>query len=142
MCDDLDPCTVDTCDPSDGKCRYQFDEVQSEDCQFHPKRFTVKNLPDTCASLDCDDDNMCTKDCSGWYVTCDDNNDCTKDTCDIKSGCHHVYMVSDHCSRTLSLNDHMRGERVVSGGMVLLVVLICVTVGVAIGVLVSCKWYE
>jgi len=69
ICEDQNPCTMDSCDPERG-------------CVFAP-------VPGTC-----DDGNACTTDdqcvsglCLGTPVTCNDGNPCTTDSCDPASGC-------------------------------------------------------
>jgi len=69
-CDDFNPCSDDSCDPTTG-------------CQFLPN------------DLACDDGNACTENdacgngfCQpGGAVVCDDDNLCTTDLCDIAEGC-------------------------------------------------------
>jgi len=71
-CNDSNPCTDDSCDPTAG-------------CEF---------APNTAA---CDDKNVCTQNdackagaCSGGKpVSCDDANPCTDDLCDVTTGCAH-----------------------------------------------------
>lgn len=74
-CDDLNPCTEDSCDPSKG----------------------CLHLPLTGP---CDDHNACTLDdqcvggqCKGKPVSCDDHNPCTKDLCDPVAGCRNEPFV-------------------------------------------------
>lgn len=78
VCDDNNPCTIDTCDPQTGECR------------FSPKI--------------CDDNNPCTTDfcdvrsgeCVHTPKNCDDNNPCTLDTCDPQTGqCIHTPIECD-----------------------------------------------
>lgn len=71
-CDDLNPCTDDSCEPATG-------------CVF---------TPNTAA---CDDGDACTDDdlceggaCEGMPLNCDDGNVCTDDSCDMVLGCQHV----------------------------------------------------
>ena len=70
QCDDLNPCTDDTCDAQSGQCV-----------------FTPNVLP-------CDDGNPCSvqdlcadSQCSGTPADCDDANPCTDDDCDPEQGC-------------------------------------------------------
>lgn len=70
-CDDLNPCTQDSCDPAKG-------------CVYLP------------LTGPCDDQNACTLDdacvsgqCKGKPLSCDDHNACTKDSCDPASGCRN-----------------------------------------------------
>jgi hypothetical protein len=72
-CDDLNPCTTDSCDPTAG-------------CVHLPNSAT------------CSDNNICTIDdscldglCTGGKILeCDDGNACTKDFCDLQLGCTAV----------------------------------------------------
>ena len=71
VCDDGDPCTVDSCDKKDGACK----AVAGKD------------------GAACDDGDACTASsacqkgvCAGAVVSCDDGKPCTKDSCDPKTG--------------------------------------------------------
>ena len=76
QCNDNNPCTVDTCDPSDGNC----DFTQIAGC---------------CTGAgQCGDGNACTLDtcnpnntCAHTAITCNDNDACTTDACNAQSGC-------------------------------------------------------
>ncbi len=90
-CDDDNPCTDDSCDPSTG----------------------CVNTPNTSP---CDDGNACTTEdtcgggtCQGTPVECSDGNPCTTDTCDSHTGCahtnnsapcddHNACTQGDHCA--------------------------------------------
>ncbi|MBM4354756.1 MAG: hypothetical protein FJ109_13375 [Deltaproteobacteria bacterium] len=73
LCDDFNPCTLDTCDPLEG-------------CLYIP------------AELPCEDGSLCTVDdvcfagfCQpGESAVCDDGNDCTTDSCSPFVGCKYV----------------------------------------------------
>jgi hypothetical protein len=70
VCDDLNPCTDDTCDSGSG-------------CVFVPNQSACEDGdlctgPDGCASGEC---------VVGGPVTCDDGTDCTFDSCSPESGC-------------------------------------------------------
>jgi len=68
VCDDSDPCTINSCDHLFG-------------CVF--------------VRVNCDDDNVCTTDschdgmCVHTAITCDDDDKCTDDSCDPVNGCEH-----------------------------------------------------
>ena len=69
-CDDGNPCTTESCDPTTAKC-------------------AAKPVDGAC-----DDGNTCTEGdtcaagtCGGKSIVCDDNNPCTTDSCDPKTGC-------------------------------------------------------
>lgn len=75
ICDDNDPCTVDSCDAATGQCIH--------------------------TPLSCDDGDACTKDqcdsttgdCVHETKACNDGNDCTKDSCDESTGqCAHFWL--------------------------------------------------
>ncbi len=78
LCEDGNPCTVDTCKNAEGGCAHEPG-----------------------AELPCDDQNPCTQGdkckggaCLGAGVGCDDKNVCTADACDpTKGGCTHVVKV-------------------------------------------------
>ena len=80
VCDDSNPCTIDSCDPSTGLCIYGN------------------------TGWPCDDDNSCTHldhcadgACAGYSVNCSDENDCTSDSCDPLIGCLHVAIEGALC---------------------------------------------
>jgi hypothetical protein len=72
-CDDANPCTDDSCDPTSG-CVNQATENPCDD------------------GNPCTDDGICYKaECmSGEPLVCDDGNVCTIDVCDPLAGCHHI----------------------------------------------------
>ncbi len=82
-CNDKNPCTADTCDPTKGGC------VQT----------SLSDVP-------CDDANPCTLSdsckagvCSpGATDPCDDKNPCTKDGCSTAAGCYHDPLNSGTCT--------------------------------------------
>jgi len=85
LCDDTDPCTLDSC------------SVDYPDCIHEP--------------LDCDDGNPCTIDCDNHGCVqiendCDDDNPCTADSCDPSIGCVHTLIPCDftdvYCAIALS----------------------------------------
>ncbi len=70
-CDDINPCTSDTCDAKQGGCLHK-----------------------ALNAVSCDDGSACTSDdgcvegtCLGTAASCNDNEVCTKDACDPLSGC-------------------------------------------------------
>jgi concanavalin A-like lectin/glucanase superfamily protein/beta-propeller repeat-containing protein/slime mold repeat-containing protein len=86
QCDDLNACTIDTCDPATGACLH--------------------------AAVNCDDGDACTIDtcnpssgCQHGPVNCNDGNPCTNDSCSSASGCGHVFNTApcndgDGCTQT------------------------------------------
>jgi len=78
-CNDSDPCTADSCNPSSGCVNAQ-----------------------AATGADCDDGDACTEDdvcttggaCEGDAVDCDDNNPCSADSCDSATGCVSVNVAS------------------------------------------------
>ena len=79
-CDDGNPCTVDSCDPATGACR------------FVPTPGAPCNDGDACTQ-----DDQCVQGptggiaCQGAAVDCDDGDPCTTDSCDPNGGaCLHV----------------------------------------------------
>jgi len=93
-CNDNNPCTTDSCNPTTGICI-----------------FTPNTLP-------CNDGNACTADdkcfngvCGGTTITCNDNIACTTDTCNQSTGCvfspvdsacnDNNACTTDSCSATL-----------------------------------------
>jgi sugar lactone lactonase YvrE len=74
-CDDHNPCTTDTCDPTNG-CQHTLmtDGTACDDA-------TVCNGHETCQAGTCT---------AGTPLACDDGNLCTTDTCDPTNGCQHA----------------------------------------------------
>ena len=84
-CDDGNPCTADSCDPSTG-------------CQHTPLPYST-----SCGSTD-----FCTgyQYCDGWgecltyTMSCDDGNPCTADSCDSITGCQHTPLAPGNACTT------------------------------------------
>lgn len=75
-CDDMDPCTVDTCDPVTGCAN--ADAPEGAPCSDG----------DPCNGEEaCDAAGACV---AGPPPDCDDQNPCTADACDVMGGCTHV----------------------------------------------------
>lgn len=114
-CDDSDPCTIDTCDPSSGCVHTPRSAcccAESSECDDGmpctvdvcdaSNQCTYESVPEMgCCSSDaqCDDHSVCTTDtcdpetgnCSHTPVICDDVDPCTEDMCDPVEGCIHIY---------------------------------------------------
>jgi hypothetical protein len=75
VCDDADPCTIDSCDPTGG-CVHAS-EVDGTPCHDD----SVCTQGDQCKGGVCE---------AGKALGCDDSNACTDDTCDPASGCLHL----------------------------------------------------
>ncbi|TNF36816.1 MAG: hypothetical protein EP329_04735 [Deltaproteobacteria bacterium] len=110
-CDDGDPCTVDSCDPSSGACVYAaIDEAKKPGPAAEP--------PECAFDDDCDDGDACTEDrclmvgdecfgyswaycentpivgCGGCIAeTCDDGDPCTEDACGPDGQCTHTAIL-------------------------------------------------
>ncbi|MDI7269166.1 MAG: hypothetical protein QME96_14345, partial [Myxococcota bacterium] len=101
-CDDLDPCTADSCDPGTG-------------CVFTA----------VAEGADCDDGNPCTVDeacvagncVGGSEVSCDDDNPCTADHCDPTAGCLQTGTPGIACDDgdDLTVNDFCREDGTCAG---------------------------
>ena len=101
-CDDLDPCTNDSCEPLGG-CLHIHNSAPCDDLDL------------------CTDGDMCVQgDCQGQILlVCDDNNLCTDDSCDPKKGCQFIPNDAK-CddSNLCTLNDScVEGSCVGSGGL-------------------------
>jgi Dictyostelium (slime mold) repeat len=72
-CDDANPCTDDTCNPSSG-CVHSYNTSPCEDGN-------ACTTADTCFFGSC---------LGGPPLSCDDNNPCTNDGCDPRNGCTRV----------------------------------------------------
>ncbi len=70
VCDDKNPCTDDTCDPTTKKCAAKANAAACDD-------------GNTCTENDQCADGKCG---AGKEIACDDKNPCTTDTCDSKTG--------------------------------------------------------
>ena len=117
-CDDLNGCTLDTCDPDTGECDYENVEVPCDDGDACTEGdFCADGIcqpgPD---ELDCDDGNKCTTSacdpaigecvyfpsgepgCCEAAADCDDANPCTADTCDSDDGsCANIPVPNAPC---------------------------------------------
>ena len=82
-CDDLNPCTGDSCDPKTG-CVNQPITVACDD-----KNPCTAN--DTCAA------GKCAGSAADGDKACDDAKPCTQDSCDIKNGCVHAPATGVKC---------------------------------------------
>ncbi len=97
-CDDGNPCTTDTCDPTLG-CQHTFNTAPCDDGNPCTTGDVCSNgvcagTPVACSGGDiCSGLNACdpaTGQCAtGPPLNCDDNDACTTDTCDPTSGCLH-----------------------------------------------------
>jgi MYXO-CTERM domain-containing protein len=74
-CNDSNPCTTDTCDPTSG-CTFQNSQAGAACADGN-----VCNGAETC-----DGAGVCA---AGTALACDDNNPCTTDGCDTTTGCTH-----------------------------------------------------
>ncbi len=72
-CDDGNPCTIDTCDPTSG-CKKLNNTASCSDGN-------ACTVGDTCSGGSC---------AGGSALVCNDNNLCTTDTCDSASGCKYA----------------------------------------------------
>ena len=126
LCDDLNPCTIDDCDPSlgcvhevkvcddDDECTKDTCDVNSGACTHDPEDCDDGNACTTgsCSPgegcswgpLDCDDGDACTTDgclpakgCNNQPRVCDDGVTCTLDGCDPANGCTHEPPVDAVC---------------------------------------------
>lgn len=89
LCNDNDPCTVDSCDVNTGACLYAPNQGACSD-------------GDLCTYSD-----ICTGgECRGLPVNCDDKNPCTLDLCNSSVGCIHE-ALSGACNdnSVCTLND-------------------------------------
>jgi hypothetical protein len=109
VCDDGDPCTVDSCNSSIGCVADPLCPSDGLVCNGLERCFKPIGLPPICitgAPPDCDDGNACTLDgpcvepngCPHVPRNCDDGNPCTTDACDPATGC--TYAPVADCCRT------------------------------------------
>jgi hypothetical protein len=86
ICADTNPCTMESCVPSSGKCNNQM----------------------VADSTPCDDGTACTHSdqclsasCTGTPISCDDQNPCTENTCDKVDGCKTKLLTGTTCDDKL-----------------------------------------
>ncbi|MDI7269261.1 MAG: MYXO-CTERM sorting domain-containing protein, partial [Myxococcota bacterium] len=82
-CDDDNPCTTDSCDPTTYECR-NIARADGATCDDE----------DACTTGESCSSGVCT---GGTTVTCDDDNDCTTDTCDTSTGCVNTITAGATC---------------------------------------------
>ena len=97
VCDDLNVCTDDACDPDTG-------------CTF------------TNNTAGCDDGNACTISdtcgggvCSGTVRNCDDGNACTADSCDAETGCENTLIATNDCRPNIVVDFPPRAATILGG---------------------------
>jgi hypothetical protein len=75
LCEDEDPCTVDSCEPDSGECRFEAWDVDGDgDGRLAPRPGFAPGAPDACGD-DCDDENAAVG--PGFPEGCDGfDNDC------------------------------------------------------------------
>jgi hypothetical protein len=94
-CNDLNPCTDDTCDVGTGVCQHSSNTNGCDD--GNPCTAVDQCSAGQCVGSgapDCDDHSACTTDscdqgtgCVHAAVVCNDSSSCTDDSCDPSSGC-------------------------------------------------------
>lgn len=121
-CNDGNPCSIDTCNPSNGQCQHNVQTgcvCATKVCPFinncTQSYCDVTTGECTTAPVVCDDGNICTTDvclpasgCSYSPRNCSDNNACTVDTCDrnVEGGCVRTpYNVSFYDDSNACTND-------------------------------------
>ncbi len=80
VCNDGNPCTLDTCDTESGKCLYLNTGWPCDD-------------GNACTELDYCAEGMCV----GFSLSCHDDNACTSDSCDPDHGCLHAIVDGGMC---------------------------------------------
>ena len=103
QCDDLNPCTIDSCDPQTGACLHQNDNTKT-----------------------CDDGSACTQldkcqdgQCVGFNpLVCEDGNPCTTNVCDPTVGCLSSFANGAACEdgNPCTVSDTCNQGVCVSGG--------------------------
>jgi hypothetical protein len=81
-CNDLEPCTDDTCNPQTGACEHVNNADPCDDGN-------VCTVGDHCADGSCQ---------PGGPKNCNDNNDCTTDTCTPQTDCKHDPVAVPCCN--------------------------------------------
>jgi len=113
ICDDGNPCTIDSCDPGQG-CVYvdETDETDGEPCDDG----NACTVNDMCASgsctntqqLECDDQKVCTTDTCNEVSGCVYTSTCSNGQSCEQSGC--VSLMSDPCGNYVNLNQQKRQD--------------------------------
>ncbi|NUN15032.1 MAG: hypothetical protein HUU55_15490 [Myxococcales bacterium] len=98
-CNDNNPCTLDTCDPTQGCVHTPATGTACTDGKACTLGDTCSSMgvcvpgPNACADgIPCTDDTCTTSGCvfSPNAAKCDDNNVCTADSCTLSAGCVHA----------------------------------------------------
>ena len=103
LCDDLNPCTTDSCDPNTGNCIHVNDNTR------------ICDDGNVCTGVDKCQDGMCT----GFNpVSCEDGNPCTTNVCDATVGCLTSFANGVACEdgNACTVNDSCNQGVCVSGG--------------------------
>jgi len=103
LCDDLNPCTTDSCDPNTGSCIHVNDNTR------------VCDDGSVCTQLDKCQDGVCT----GYNpLSCEDGNPCTTNVCDATVGCLSSFANAVACEdgNACTVNDSCNQGVCVSGG--------------------------
>jgi hypothetical protein len=113
-CDDDDPCTVDSCEPTKTCVHTPVNCDDGNVCNGLEVCEALSGLCQPGTTIDCDDRNACTTDacdpvlgCQSMPLGCDDGDLCTKDSCDSVGGCAHVPVVcidADLCNGSETCN--------------------------------------
>ena len=77
VCDDKNPCTDDSCDPTSGLCKFNNNAAACDDGN-------ACTVSDVCSAGTC---------ASGTGMKCDDGDSCTTDACDKTGTCAHTTIV-------------------------------------------------
>ncbi len=103
LCDDLNPCTTDSCDPETGNCIHSSDNTR------------VCDDGSICTQLDKCQDGVCT----GYNpLSCEDSNPCTANVCDATVGCLSSFANGVACEdgNACTINDSCNQGVCVAGG--------------------------
>jgi hypothetical protein len=77
VCDDKNPCTDDSCDPTSGLCKFNNNTAACDDGN-------ACTVGEVCSAGTCS---------SGTGLKCDDQDSCTTDSCDNTGTCSHTSIV-------------------------------------------------
>jgi hypothetical protein len=102
VCADDDPCTIDACDLNSGDCTHTADPCDDGNACTTGSCKAGQGCLFTV--VDCSDGDGCTSDgcapatgCTNAPLDCDDGQTCTQDSCDPKQGCVHDKPAGAKC---------------------------------------------
>ena len=101
-CSDNNACTIDNCRASDGQCLHNSLDCADDNACTEESCDSVAGC--VYAAVDCNDGQACTADgcnpqtgCNNKVKNCDDGDPCTDDSCSEPGGCNHAPSADPNC---------------------------------------------